>query len=294
MSTVHFVPAVVFAAMVGLSALPAAGQNGPIRPFKDELFSRQTVIHVEDDGAFQVIDYQEMRDINGRDEIPERRVKRAYISLSARRHQQNETLDLFGRRLDVTRVGHAKGARFTVIFIHGRGGDRRLGANDYSFGGNFNRLKNLAADNGGVYYAPSITSFDDKGTADVAALISYAHHQSGGGPVILACASMGGVICQAVSRDADVAQHLRGMVLLGTPPDAGLPTTPLAKLRRPIYFGHGSADSIYKADDQKAVYRKLKSGGYPARFRLFQSGSHGTPIRMIDWRDVLNVLLAAD
>ncbi len=36
-----------------------------------------------------------------------------------------------------------------MIFIHGRGGDRKLGANDKRFGGNFNRLKNLAVDNGG-------------------------------------------------------------------------------------------------------------------------------------------------
>ena len=61
--------------------------------------------------------------------------------------------------------------RLTIIFIHGRGGDRRLGMNDFSFGGNFNRLKNLANENGGTYYAPSIASFDEKGVAQTAALI---------------------------------------------------------------------------------------------------------------------------
>lgn len=46
--------------------------------------------------------------------------------------------------------------------------------NDYTFGGNFNRLKNLAVANGGTYYVPSVRSFDDNGVADVAALIADA------------------------------------------------------------------------------------------------------------------------
>jgi pimeloyl-ACP methyl ester carboxylesterase len=240
-----------------------------------------------------VIDYQEMRDINGRDREPEKRVKDEYVSLGVRRSQQNETLSLAGRRLDVTRVGQAQGAAFTVIFIHGRGGDRRLGANDYTFGGNFNRLKNLAVGNGGTYYSPSVAAFDDSGVADIAALIRYASDQSSGRPVILACASMGGFICQGVSRDKQTVRYLKGMVLLGGPPDPGLPKSALARLKLPIYFAHASSDSVYEAGQQIAIYRKLQKTRYPARFTLFQTGSHGTPIRMVDWRKVLNFVLIA-
>lgn len=294
MSTIHFVCGALLAASIVFAAESARAQEGPIKPFKDDLFSRQAVLETRDGGAYNVIGYQEMRDINGRDRVPERRVKDAYVSLGVRRDQQNETLNLPGnRKLDVTRVGQAKDASFTVIFIHGRGGDRRLGANDYTFGGNFNRLKNLAVNNGGTYYSPSVTSFDDKGIADIAALIRYASDQSSRRPVILACASMGGFICQGISRDAETVRYLKGMALLGGPPDTGLPKTPLAKLKLPIYFAHGSADSVYRAEEQAAIYRKLGSTGYPARFTLFETGSHGTPIRMVDWRKVLNFLLTA-
>ena len=31
---------------------------------------------------------------------------------------------------------------------------------------------------------------------------------------------------------------------------------------------------------------------YPARFVRFETGTHGTPIRMIDWRDTLNWMLS--
>ncbi len=291
MSTVHFVFGTLLALLVPLAAVPANAQEGPIKPFKDELFSRLTVLQSSDGGAYEVIDYQEMRDINGRDREPERRVKDEYVSLGVRGSQQNETLELAGRRLDVTRVGQAEGAAFTVIFIHGRGGDRRLGVNDYTFGGNFNRLKNLAAGNGGTYYSPSVTSFDDKGVADIAALIRYAFDRSSGRPVILACASMGGFICQGISRDAQAVRYLKGVALLGGPPDPVLPKSALAKRKLPIYFAHGGSDSVYKSEDQAAVYRKLKAARYPTRFTLFATGSHGTPIRMVDWRKVLNFLL---
>lgn len=291
MSTVHFVFGTLLALLVPLAAVPANAQEGPIKPFKDELFSRMTVLQSSDGGAYEVIDYQEMRDINGRDREPERRVKDEYVSLGVRASQQNETLELAGRRLDVTRVGQAESAAFTVIFIHGRGGDRRLGVNDYTFGGNFNRLKNLAAGNGGTYYSPSVTSFDDKGVADIAALIRYAFDRSSGRPVILACASMGGFICQGISRDAQAVRYLKGVALLGGPPDPVLPKSALAKRKLPIYFAHGGSDSVYKSEDQAAVYRKLKAARYPTRFTLFATGSHGTPIRMVDWRKVLNFLL---
>jgi hypothetical protein len=57
------------------------------------------------------------------------------------------------------------------------------------------------------------------GVADIAALIRYAFDQSSGRPVILACASMGGFICQGISRDEQAVRYLKGMALLGGPPD---------------------------------------------------------------------------
>ncbi len=293
MSTVHFVFGALLSVWISSLGDVVMAQEGPIPPFKDNLFSSHKVLKSEDGGAYEVMDYNELRDINDRDQEPERRVRGAYVDTSVRRSQENETLMLGGRNVEVTRVGPSSGERFSVIFIHGRGGDRRLGVNDYSFGGNFNRLKNLVARNGGTYYSVSVRSFDDKGAADVGALLRHAFEQSSGRPIILACASMGGIICQNIVRDREAVRYLGGMVLLGGPPDQGLATTPYAKLKLPIYFGHGSADSVYKAEDQEKIFRGLRATGYPARFALFQTGGHGTPIRMVDWRKVLNFVLVA-
>lgn len=289
MSTTHC----RFMAVVWLFSLIAAPAGAEaLKPFKDDLFSAQAVLESRDGGDFTLVDYQEMRDINARDQVPERRVKQRYVALGVRKAQADETLTLASGALAVTRTGMDGGQAFTVIFIHGRGGDRRLGANDFSFGGNFNRLKNLAVENGGTYYAPSVPSFDARGVAAIAGLVDYAAARAPGRPVILACASMGSFICSGISRDAAAVRNLSGMVILGGAPDPDFAASAFARAKRPVWFTHGSADSVYRADDQVAVYEAVWRTGQPARFTLFATGTHGTPVRMTDWRAVLNWLIA--
>ncbi|OLP60080.1 phospholipase [Xaviernesmea oryzae] len=278
----------LLAVMLFGSAWPAAAEL--VGPYKDALFAYPALVDSKDGGDFRTVDYQEMRDINGRDDIPERRVKRAYVSLGVKSAQAFETVTEGGRAVDVVRVGRAKGAAFTVIFVHGRGGDRRLGANDYTFGGNFNRLKNLAVEGRGVYYAASIKSFDENGVADIAALIHHAALASPGRPVILSCASMGSFICWGITRDKQAVSELQGMMIMGGPADPAFFKSAAHAARLPMFFSHGSADSVYPADAQIALYRQLKTAGYPTRFVLFRSGTHGTPVRMTDWRETLNWL----
>ncbi|MFS8051315.1 alpha/beta hydrolase [Rhizobium sp. BR 317] len=291
MSTAHLSILAAIAAFLPLATASGAAAEA-LKPFKDDLFSNQTVLESHDNGAFQTIDYQEMRDINGRDEVPERRVKPAYVATGVRwKEQQDETLPLGNRKLDVTRIGPASKQAFTVIFIHGRGGDRRLGSNDFTFGGNFNRLKNLAYNNGGTYYAPSVKSFDSDGVADIAALIRYSYEQSGGRPVILTCASMGSFICWGITRDAESVQRLKGMAILSGVTDQDFVKSAFYKAKLPIWFTHGSKDPVYAATDQEALFEKLYKTHYPTRFTLFATGNHGTPVRMTDWRKVLNWII---
>ncbi|MBX5242099.1 alpha/beta hydrolase [Rhizobium sp. NLR22b] len=295
MSTSHCTVFTAIAAFFLSAAVLSAG--GPARaadvlpPFKDDLFSTQTVLQTSDGGASEVIDYDEMRDINGRDQIPEKRAQQKYVSLGIRKTQADETLSLDGIRLDVTRVGPSQNAAFTVIFIHGRDGDRRLGANDYSFGGNFNRLKNLVAGNGGVYYSPTVRSFDSNGVAAIEELIRYASAQSPGRPIVLSCASMGSQICWGVARDGDSVKRLKGMLVMSGVTDPDFTRSAFYKAKLPLWFAHGSRDPVYAAADQQALFESLQKAKYPTHFTLFQTGNHGTPIRMIDWRRVLNWVL---
>ena len=54
----------------------------------------------------------------------------------------------------------------------------------------------------------------------------------------------------------------------------------------------GAVHTVFPIASQEAFYREVRTGGYPARFVRFETGTHGTPIRMSDWREVLNWMLA--
>ena len=49
-----------------------------------------------------------------------------------------------------------------------------------------------------------------------------------------------------------------------------------------MFFGQGSRDTVFPVEKQEAFFRSImaKSPGYPARFVRFETGTHGTPIRM--------------
>ncbi len=272
----------------GLASAQALG------PYKDRLFAYPSVLEQSADGAFLRLDYQERRDINARDDIPERRARRQFVSTGVNRSQRALTLNGPAGPVELYEIGAAANARFAVIFIHGRGGDRRLGADDWSFGGNFNRLKNLANENGGTYYVPSIPSFDASGMAALSTTVQHIRTVSPGAPVVIACGSMGSLLCFEAADDGAIGAVLKGLVILGGPPSSAFAASRAVAGGIPIVFGHGSRDSVYAWEQQLAVFERIRASrsDYPARFVLFESGTHGTPIRMIDWRDSLNFILA--
>jgi len=159
-----------------------------LKPFKDDLFAYPGLLAEEDGGARLVVDYKEMRDINQRDEVPERRVKGDYVRLSVRSAQKDLSLKTGQGEIRHFAVGKADGASAIVIYMHGQGGSRRQGVDDFTFGGNFNRIKNLMWENGGLYLSPDFSEFGPKGVAEIAALLDHYASRSPGAPIFAACA----------------------------------------------------------------------------------------------------------
>ena len=261
---------------------------------KDNLFAYPGILSIEDGGAFTVVDYREQRDINQRDEVPERRVQAKYVSLGVRRQQQDLMLKTAAGDIRHVAVGRTDGASLIVIYLHGQGGSRKQGVDDFSFGGNFNRVKNLAANNGGLYLSPDFSDFGAKGAAEIGALISHYAEKSPGAPVFVACGSMGGGLCWELAKNSEIAGKLGGLLLLGSHWDDSFFGSAAFKRKVPVFFGHGSRDTVFPAEKQEAFYHEIraKSASYPVRFVRFESGTHGTPIRMTDWRATLNWMLS--
>lgn len=279
---------ILAAAFLAASYAPAAAEL--LAPAKDHLFALPATIETSDGGARIVVDYQEMRDINGRDEIPERRAHATYVDLSVRRAQRDVTVATPAGNIAHVAVGKAEGARFVVAYLHGQGGNRGQGADDFTFGGNFNRIKNLAAQNGGLYISPDFADFGATGTGQIAALLKTYAKAAPQASIFVACGSAGGAICWQLAQDADLVPRLGGLLLLGSHWNESFVGSAAFHARVPVYLGHGSRDRVFPVERQEAFFRAIRaaSPGYPARFVRFESGSHGTPIRMTDWREIIN------
>ena len=271
--------------------LPVSAFADQLAPFKDELFAYPAIL--SQGNGMRVVDYQEARDINARDEIPELRVRRAYVATGVNKLQADHTAQA-GAVAHVT-VGKTDGARFITLYLHGKGGSRKQGANDYTFGGNFNRIKNLMAQNGGLYVSPDFSDFGDKGAAEIAALIDAYAARSPGAPVFAACGSMGGFVCWRLAQMPQVAGKLGGLLLLGSSWDDDFLNSAAFSARVPLFIGHGSKDPVFAISEHEAFLKKIraKSKNYPVQLVRFESGTHGTPIRMTDWRETLNWMLSS-
>ena len=261
-----------------------------LKPFKDELFSYPRTLSQSDGGRHMAVDYRSDRDINARDEIPERRAHARYVDLAVRSRQKDLVAATGVARIAHMIVGQPDDARFIVVYLYGQGGSRRQGMDDFTFGGNFNRIKNLAARNGGLYLTTDFSDFAETGARQVASLISYYAARSPKAKIFIACGSMGGGLCWRLADEETVAPRLSGLLLLGSHWDEAFLSSRAFRARVPVFFGHGGADRVFPVATQERFFRSIlsRSPDYPARFVRFETGSHGTPIRMSDWRDTLN------
>lgn len=280
----------VLATMFGFASLAAALE---IAPYKERLFKYRKPIEIQDNGDFQRLPYDPKRDINKRDEMPVRKVHGKYVSSKPTRKQIDTSITHEGRTVTHFAVGALQGnASMTVIFLHGRDGSRHLGFSDEKFGGNFNRVKNLMFRNGGIYISSDFTDFEDEGRKDITALVSYYRARTNG-KVVIACGSMGSFLCWRLAKDKQASAMIDAYVIMGGFPDPSYLANGKVNVPKgnpPIYFAHGSIDSVYKWTDTHRYYKALraKAPGYPVKMALFDGGKHGTPVRMIDWRVALN------
>ena len=261
-----------------------------LKPFKDKEFAYSGFIGDASNPLDLTIDYQEMRDINGRDAVPELRVKSPWLSTGVRRQAKDLTIDTPLGPLKAIATGKREGASFIVVFLHGKGGTRELGQNDLRFGGNFNRIRNLAVQNGGVYVTPGFTGFGDEAARQVSAVTQTFLAASPSAKLVLACGSMGGFVCHRLVRDEAIAPRLSGVMFMGSFPDDGFAASAPVKRGLPVFIGHGSNDKTSPLATMEAFSAKLRAtvGASNVMIHRFNTGSHGTPIRMTDWRLVLN------
>jgi hypothetical protein len=276
------------------TALAPAAKALELKPFKDKEFAYPGIIGDASNPLDLTIDYQEMRDINGRDAVPELRVKSPWLSTGVRRQARNLVIDTPLGPIKAIATGKQENAAFIVVFLQGKGGTRELGQNDLRFGGNFNRIRNLAAQNGGLYVTADFTGFGDEAAKQVSAVTQHFLSGSPSARLVLACGSMGGFVCHRLVNDPAIGARLSGVLFLGSFPDDGFAASRPVRNGLPVFIGHGSNDktSPLAAMEAFAATLRTNAGAANVMIHRFNSGSHGTPIRMSDWRLVLNWMFA--
>jgi hypothetical protein len=288
---------IVAGVALALAATHALAEPYRLAPYKDDLFKYPVVLDSKDNGDYVVVGYDKDRDLYQRDEVVERKVRWQYVSSVS-----HVTGTYQGGTGPLQFVGAGKvdgGAQAVVIYIHGQGGNRLQGADDGMFGGNFNRIMNLMAQNNGAYLSPDFTEIGPAGAVDIRALVLDQARKSPDAAIFIACGSQGGAICWDLAADAQAVPHIAGLLLLGSNHDDAFLKSPVVKpkgRRFPIYLGHGTLDPIFAWQDEADFYTKLRKAapGYPIKLAIFDTGVHGTPIRMTDWRLVLNWMLEVD
>ncbi len=287
---------IAIAAAVAIATIaPATAAGYRLAPFKDDLFKYPAILQTQDDGNYVLVDYSKKRDLYGRDTIVEKKAKPEYVSLVGAATYEYEGASSTTLRF----MGTGKvtgGAKAVVIYIHGMGGSRVQGVNEWMFGGNFNRIMNLMKQNDGAYLSPDFSDFGARGTADIRNLILDQVQRSPNAEIFIACGSWGGAICWQLAADPKAAQHISGLLLLGSNHDDRFIKSPAVTgngHRFPVYLGHGTADPIYGWKDEVTFYNRVRTANpdYPIKVAIFNTGVHGTPIRMTDWRLILNWML---
>jgi Alpha/beta hydrolase family len=289
----------LLAISVALGALASKAEE-PFRlePYKDDLFAYQRILESEYDGAYRKVEYDRPRDLYGRDAVTSEKAEARYVSLDTEAVEEDMVLKIGGTTIRYVATGAIGGhARIIVVFVHGRGTDRLAGSNDWIHGGNFNRIKNLMMRNGGLYLSPDFPNFGRKGADSVAALLLHYAALSPGAPVFLACGSWGGKICWRLVRDPDVRPHLSGLIFLDARMDDNFidEARQLDPERRlPIHISNSVEDTPIGWTSQRRFFNAMKEAipDYPIRFVLFSAGTHGISLRMTDWREALNWMLA--
>jgi hypothetical protein len=142
-------------------------QAGILPPFKESAFKYRQPVKALDNGRFLNVPYDEFVDINKRDEVPVRKVRSWYVRKLPAGAEKEFEYEAGGARHLYRAMGKLDGgSKITMIYIHGRGGNRDWGFDDERFGGNFNRLKNMMLKAGGAYIAPDFTDFEAQGLTD--------------------------------------------------------------------------------------------------------------------------------
>jgi hypothetical protein len=287
----HLMRMILAAAVLPGLGLPAASKAARPPPYrlhqlKGDVFPAPTILASEFGGDYARVAFVPVGESD--------QAAQTLIDAIPAPAQQELSFATAGRTLKYLAVGDlSKPAKMILVYVHGLGDDRTQGVHEKQFGGTFARLKRLAAENEAIYLSPDFSWFGREAEGQLSALINDYAGRSPGAPVFVACLSLGCKLSWRLAEDAGDASPLRGILVFSAPVDRGF-LKHIASTQVHVYLGIGSKDAFTGWKSEDAFFRDVKTAApdYPIKLTIFEGGEHATTIRLTDWVEVINWMLA--
>jgi len=266
-----------------------------LKSFKDDLFRfKWGIIKSTYNWDVDYIDFSIKRDVEDRDEIDVKKVYDKYIEKIDKNNRQDLSFrtPFWKQNYWEVKDNNLKNtdAKIVLFYFHGMWGNRHQWINDYSFWWNFNRIQNLMIKNKWVYISTDFKDFTNIGPQEMFLLIKKKMLEYPNAQIYLSSASSWWTLLWRLMNNNEMKQKIDGIILLGSV--TNLFNTIYDK-NIPIYIGHWTRDPNINYLNKIKFYLRMKNKNpqYPIKVELFQWWVHWTPIRMVNWKSIINWIL---
>lgn len=257
--------------------------------FKDSMFKYHNWTWLDEKG-FIWVDYNQKRDLEDRDFIDVDQAFPEWVDLSLK---DKEVAETYYDEPTMTNYPYYKISgwnKFLFIFIHWLNWNATWWFKDWTFNGNFNRLKHIAYYNEWTYISPTIKNFGQGARAFSRYIIEF-KRKNPNAKIFIACWSSGGETCWRIYDDTTIP--LDWIFMLGSmPPFLWIESA--LKRNIPIYYWHGWKDKSMPLWWAIWTYLRLKENKKKVKLEVFTNGVHGTPLRMVDYLSILRWMVGEE
>lgn len=260
--------------------------DNSIKWFKDELFTHRWTIEERHNGNWRLIEYSQKIDVEDRDEIDVDKVFDKYIDLRTLNFTKEKSLTSNFKYNEVTEDNvKNEDKEWVVLYFHWMGWNKDQWTNNHTFWWNFNRIQNLMLENKGSYITTTLT-WTKENTENHIALIEKLRKEYPNAKIIVSCGSKWWEMLWNLI-DSRVNKDLFWVIFMWSVLDMKWRYSPLYQQNIPVYISHWTKDHI-PYEEKEQFLKAMTSKGVKMKVDIFNTGIHWTPIRMTDWKEVLN------
>lgn len=263
--------------------------------FKDDLFSYKWVLEEKLDWNWRLIQFSMKEDVEDRDEIDVDKVFEHYIDRKTEEYREIKWLywvEWFSYYEVTDRNQKDEDKKLVVLYFHWKWWNKTWWINDETFWWNFNRIQNLMIENSWVYITTD-TELWVKSENNHWKLLKHLKTKYKNAKIILIWWSNWWIMLWKLLNNKEYNKFIDWIILSWTILDENkswYSTDFLIKNRIPVYIAHWNKDHI-QFWEKEIFLKSFLSQWWLWKVVIFNWWIHGTPIRMIDYKEAINWMI---